>query len=88
MKSSQALLVSCATILLATTTDAFTATPSIRPALKVVSQSTALSSRSLSLLRATATEEDKASIYAAIGIEKDDLAMGINPDEVLEWIGT
>jgi hypothetical protein len=38
---------------------------------------------------ATSESKDEGlSIYAKIGITKEQLAMGINPDEVLEWIGT
>ena len=67
---------------------AFTVTPSTRPASFVTPTTRPVSSRSPSLLKESAIAEDKASVYEKIGIEKDQLAMGINPEEVLEWIGT
>ena len=36
----------------------------------------------------TDSDNDNTNVYSKIGITKNDLAIGIDPEEVLEWIGT
>jgi hypothetical protein len=61
-------------------------TPTIRSSAWVVlDSSTAVVEASGATSQST---DEELSIYRKIGITKDQLAIGINPDEVLEWIGT
>ena len=72
------------------TVDSFTVAPSALPTKLSAARAP---SRSISILSESATAEaetktDAASVYEKIGIDKDELAMGVNPEEVLQWIGT
>lgn len=71
-------------LLVLATTTAFTVTPMVRTArVSVPVRSTTAVAES-----ETDTKTDEGSVYEKLGISKDQLAMGVNPGEVLEWIGT
>lgn len=63
--------------------DAFTVAPSA-----VLVRSTAVLRESATAEVETKKDKELAGIYEQIGITKDEMAMGINPDEVLKYIGT
>ena len=71
-----ALLVS----FFATASQAFTVSPTVGTSRSPV--------RSATLVAESDTKEDVVSVYDKIGITKDELAMGINPEELYEWVGT
>jgi hypothetical protein len=75
------------------TADAFSVTPITRQHLQTTSILRAPfclheSSTGVEKSEESATEKDTRSTYEKIGISRDDLAMGVNPEEVYEWIGT
>ena len=77
-----------ALLLLPATVGAFTVAPCALP-----TSSARVPFRSPLVLRESAVAESETgsaleSVYEQLGIEKDELAMGVNPAEVLQWIGT
>ena len=94
MKFPTTLLV----LLAATSANAFTILPS--PSRICTSTPTTATQRIPTWVRESSTAVAEApdatekgesaleSVYARLGITKDQLAIGINPAEVLEWIGT
>lgn len=77
-KQSKMKICTLLVALFATTiVDAFTVVPTARTTI----------SRTATVVAEAETSTEQ-SVYDKLGITKDELGMGVNPDEVLQWIGT
>ena len=82
MKVSAGLLLTS----LVASASAFSVSPASRSASSGAISAARVPVRSSVITRESATAESDESVYEKLGIIKDELAMGVDPDELYEWV--